>query len=378
MLRRLSTDKKIALLIAFAILAALLLLLLIPSIYIRWVAAVVMTFAALITWLFVKKRSIHSYNKRQVLLLITVFAVLYLVLYYLSGIHFGYGTLYGKLSFKRIITLAFPIAITAVASELVRSALLGQESRLISVIAYFVSVIAEILIAGGVHGIASAYSLMDFVGMTLFPAITSNLLFNYISKRYGILPNISYRLILKLYVYIIPFVPNAPEILPAFVLMILPLIIYVFISALFEKKKRIAKQKQSKLTYVFPAVLLVIMTGLILLVTCKFRYGILVIATESMTGEINRGDAVVFESYEHVDEVKENDIIVFSKDGNRRVVHRIVAINTVNGQKQYVTKGDANEDIDSGYITDTNIIGVVHFKVIYIGYPSLWLREIFN
>jgi len=124
--------------------------------------------------------------------------------------------------------------------------------------------------------------------------------------------------------------------------------------------------------------MLVITTSFILLVSCQFRFGILVIASPSMTGEINKGDAVVFESYEHCDGVKENDIIVFSKDGKKNIVHRITAINTVNGQRQYITKGDANEDIDAGFVTDGQIVGIVRFKVLYIGYPSLWLREIFN
>jgi len=34
-----------------------------------------------------------------------------------------------------------------------------------------------------------------------------------------------------------------------------------------------------------------------MLISCQFKYGILVIGSESMTGTINVGDAVIYESY---------------------------------------------------------------------------------
>ena len=56
----------------------------------------------------------------------------------------------------------------------------------------------------------------------------------------------------------------------------------------------------------------------------------------------------------------------------------IVEIENVNGQARYYTKGDANDSNDSGYITDSDIYGFVHFKISYVGYPTLLLREIFR
>ena len=50
----------------------------------------------------------------------------------------------------------------------------------------------------------------------------------------------------------------------------------------------------------------------------------------------------------------------------------------MDGERRYITKGDANEGNDSGYRTDSDIVGVVRLKVVYIGYPSLWLRQIMN
>ena len=50
-------------------------------------------------------------------------------------------------------------------------------------------------------------------------------------------------------------------------------------------------------------------------------------------------------------------------------------IENINGEKRYYTKGDANPDEDYGYRVDSDIVGLTDLKVAYIGYPTLWLRE---
>ena len=54
----------------------------------------------------------------------------------------------------------------------------------------------------------------------------------------------------------------------------------------------------------------------------------------------------------------------------------MVKIENVGGEFRYYTKGDANATIDSGYRTEADIIGLTDLKIAYIGYPTLWLREL--
>ena len=378
MMNNLASDKKTLYSVACLTLALLLSIIAIRLKYLKWIAAAIFLVAALITCFSVKKRSILSYHKRKILLIAFLSAAFYLVLYYLSGLNFGFGTLLIDSSVIGRVSYVVPITVIILACELIRSILLGQKCKLIPIIAYLIGVLSEVAIYGGIHGITTSYKLMDFIGLNLFPAMTANVLFNYVSVRYGMWPNVAYRLILTLYVYIFPIVPDAPQILSAFALVILPLAVWLLIDLSYEKKRRYAKEKKSALGFVFTSVFLVIMALFVMLVSCQFRYGILVIASPSMSDEINIGDAVIFESYDNIDSVGENDVIVFSKDGKTKVVHRIIEVNIVDGQKRYITKGDANKDPDTGYVTDNQIIGIVHSKVLYIGYPSLWLREIFN
>ena len=60
------------------------------------------------------------------------------------------------------------------------------------------------------------------------------------------------------------------------------------------------------------------------------------------------------------------------------VVHRVVDIEIINGVARYYTKGDANEDMDMGYIVDSNIVGVVNYKLPAVGFPTLWMRKLFK
>jgi len=330
------------------------------------------------TCVFVKKRSILSLNKRTVLLIVTVIATLYLMLSYLLGLSYGFTDQPYSLTVSTFFLHVIPIAVIIIATEIIRAVLLGQGSRLVSSLTYLACVVAELILWANFQSIHNVFQLVDFFAMTLFPALTSNLLFHYLSKRYGIYPSIAYRLILALYGYFIPFAPNLPDVFQAFSLFLLPLIVRIFVGMLFDRRKKLAaRKKQSKWGYLGMGATLVVMISVVMLISCQFRFGMLVIATDSMTGEINRGDAVIFEQYDgHPIEV--GDVVVFEKEEDVKIVHRVVSIQRLGTETRYFTKGDANEDMDFGYITENHIVGTVQFKVSYIGAPSLWLRELFK
>ena len=116
------------------------------------------------------------------------------------------------------------------------------------------------------------------------------------------------------------------------------------------------------------------MTSFVMLISCKFKYGALVIGSGSMTGAIDKGDAILYSRDENV---KIGDIIVFEKE-NTRVVHRVVDIEKSNGQYKFITKGDANKNEDLGYVTSSQLKGKVIFKIKYIGRPTLWINDVFD
>jgi signal peptidase len=117
-----------------------------------------------------------------------------------------------------------------------------------------------------------------------------------------------------------------------------------------------------------------LVVAIAMLISCQFRFGAIVVATESMTGEINKGDMIIYERYDG-QHIEEGQVIVFLRHKSR-VIHRVVEIERIGNEVRYYTKGDANDDRDAGYVTKEDIVGLTDLKLAYVGYPTLWLREI--
>ena len=342
----------------------------------RIVAAILLLPATAAVCLLIRKRASVSINKKEMLLLSIVVASIYAILTHMSGVFFGYYKNPYFVNPQLLIKTIIPLAMIIIGGEIIRYVLLSQKNTCVSVVAFLICLELEVLMFSSIPGITNFNKFMDLVGLTLFPAISANVYYHYVSKNFGALPNIAFRLIYTLYTYFIPTGAGIPDALQACIKILFPILILTFVSALYSKKKKIAVHKSHKLGVVATALTVCILISLAMLISCKFRYGAIVVATESMTGEINKGDMIIYEEYDD-QTIKEGQVIVFLQY-NRRVIHRVVAIERVGGEIRYYTKGDANEDNDIGYRVDSEIIGLTDMKVAYLGYPTLWLRELIN
>jgi len=375
------TDKRIVHISSLSILAVLLATLLLPQVESgRIVAAILLLPGAVCVSLFIKKRNILSIQKNQVLLIMTVMALVYVMLYYLTGLRFGFYRNPYSLSGTVFLRHILPISAVIVSTEVIRFVLVAQKGKAVWLICYLSCVAADMLIYSTVPAVRSFSQFMELVAGTLFPAVLSNLLYNYLTRRYGMYPNLVFRLITVLHGYLLPVTSGISASLLHFVMLLLPIGIYLFIDALYEKKKRFALGNTSRFGRVMSGLLaalaVLIMLGAVMLVSNQFRYGALVVATESMTGEINKGDVAIFESYGEQN-LEEGQVIVYENKGSM-IVHRVVDIKIINGIARYYTKGDANEEVDTGFRTDADIVGTVDYKLPLLGYPTLWLRSLFK
>ena len=368
-------DKKILYAVSLVLTAALPAFLLVGQDSGRYLAAVFLLLSCLLFAKAVKKRSIYSIHHKQVTLLLGAAALLAITVFYLTGIYFGYRRASVPFSPRAILTHILPITVLILSCEMLRAMMLAQKKAAVSVCAFLIGVLIEPLCSSVSLTVTSVYALMDLVGMTLFPAIVANLLYHYLSARYGPRPTVLYRLLITLYPYVIPYFPNLPDALRAFARLLLPLAVLGFVFVLYEKKPRKARKRASKWRFAWLGAALAACILFVMLISCDFRFGAIVIGSESMTGALNVGDAVIFEKYGG-QQIREQDIIIFQRQ-NQRVIHRVVKIECINGQNRYYTKGDANEQPDTGYVTDSEIMGVTDFKIAYIGYPTVWLHRFF-
>ena len=335
-------------------------------------------FAALaaLTFFGIRKRASRSIQKKEVLLITIVIGVIFVIALQMSGLFFSFyeNPYFVNRNRALILVRVIPSIVIIVSGEIIRSILLAQKGRFASITSYFVGFMSEVLLFYQITQLNSLYRFMDLIALTLFPAITANIYYHYVSSRYGAIPNIAFRLITTLYVYCFATLSAMSDALLACVKLIFPLIMLAIISSLFEKRKKNAVRKNKKLSAISIILTILIVVPVAMLISCQFRFGALVIATESMTGEINKGDMIIYERYDG-QQIGEGQVIVFLEN-NSKIVHRVVEIKNISGEVRYYTKGDANDDFDVGYRLSDDIVGLTDIKVSYVGYPTLWLREI--
>ena len=85
--------------------------------------------------------------------------------------------------------------------------------------------------------------------------------------------------------------------------MLYPYIIYLVLEYTYSKTNYASQYKDRKRNTVMNTISLIV-TGLIIaLISCQFKWGILVIGSGSMTGTIDKGDIVVYESYKNKEKI---------------------------------------------------------------------------
>ncbi|MBO5101101.1 MAG: signal peptidase I, partial [Clostridia bacterium] len=116
--------------------------------------------------------------------------------------------------------------------------------------------------------------------------------------------------------------------------------------------------------------------AIMMLLSCRFSFGALVVGSESMSGAIEKGDVIIYEAYSR-EPIAEGEVIVFDKEGVR-TIHRVDDVQQIDGEMRYYTKGDANEERDTGYVTESEIVGTVIHRLPAIGYPTLMIDSLFD
>ncbi len=367
-------DKKKLYMISSALAPVFLLVCFVTNAVTRRFGLTIVVGAALIAvWLFVKKKSALSIHKKQVLWVLATFGVLGIVLLFTMGTVFGFYKV--TVNLKTFLYLVFPFVLIITGSEIIRSRLLMQKNRTVNILSVCAFIICDIAMLYEKLPFATFKLFVDFMGDIVFPCIASGLLYHYVSKRYGALPVILYRLLITFYSVLIPIQPAIPSALMSFVKITFPTVAILFLTVLYERRKKAFARKNAIIQIVTSTVSIIFMAAFMMLISCQFKYGIIVVATESMAGSIDAGDAIIYEKYDK-QALKEGQVLVFEK--NETVyIHRVVKIENIDGQVRLYTRGDANDSNDTGFITYENIIGLTDITIKYLGHPTLWARELF-
>jgi len=308
----------------------------------------------------------------------TIFLTLFLIFYYLFGVLVGFSKAnYWNINgFTKFI---IPTALYVILREFFRNMALckSEGSKLLIVTTIILLIFMDVTETVYFISLTSGHNMFLFIAVTLLPAIFNNVAFSYITHKIGYKPVIYYCLIVELYGFLIPIVPNPDQYLSAIISIVLPSYYGYRSYNFFEKTKdhQIERNYHKNKHYLKALIPLVILTGvMIYYVSGLFSHWAVVVASGSMTGTINKGDIVIINKIKSDYEKLEVGDVIAYKYNNKIIVHRIVEKIKVKDEFYFKTKGDANKDVDNFIVSTNMIVGKVDAKIPYLGLPTVWLN----
>lgn len=210
----------------------------------------------------------------------------------------------------------------------------------------------------------------------ILPIIIKNITMSYLTIHGGLRPVLLYRLVMDIYGYVIPIVPDLGDYLTSVIGILLPATVYMYSAILVDNSYKESEEKFTKKNYRLsdiPAMIFIVV--LVGLISGRFKYVILGVGSESMSPKINKGDSVIYQKVNSLNDIEVGDVIVF-KSGSKMIIHRYIEKKEEEDKIYLRTKGDANNSADNLNITFDDVEGKVLFKIKYLSYPSIWLKEI--
>lgn len=341
----------------------------------RPVIAIVLLVFMVISKLLIKSEKQTLRTSTQITVLLIGIGLIYVILLYMLGIFTGFYTSTVQLSIWSIWNYIIPYIVIIISAENIRKTLLLKEGKYSKAIVLVMMVLLDVIINTNIYSLNTVNDYFVLVSFIIFASIANNLLFNYIIlKHRNAEAIIIYRLITTLYSYILPVSPDIYIFLECIIKMIAPYLVYMILERIYGSKKVTISVTQRKKDRVITIVYYIIIVIIAILVSCKFKYGIMIVGSGSMTGTLNKGDIIFYEKYGKNDEIEDGQIIVFNKD-DMKIIHRIIEQKLMGTEIRYYTKGDANQDKDDGYRERKDIIGQVKARIPYVGYLTLWVND---
>src|SRR5574344_237250 len=313
------------------------------------------------------------------LIIICLFSALIIV--YTLGLIMGFTKTIFTMTFLGIIKNIIPVIILVVLEEIIRFIINKncfhnyKPIIWITILFILLSIIIEI-------NYYNFYKLEDyfiFACTICLPIIAKQLLYSYISGKISLKLTLLLRIPLEIFPFIFPIYPDLGNYIVSVVGISLPFVIYLVLNNNIKDEKEdnrsIVNAKRRLLLY--PLLFFLIL--IVCLVSGLFKYKMISIGSNSMVSTFARGDAVIYQKYLQTDikKIKVGDILGFNHN-TLIITHRVKKIKIINGKYYFITKGDNNKEADL-FVTDQGkVLGIIKYRIKYIGFPTIWLYEAFN
>ena len=306
-----------------------------------------------------------------------VFVILlsYIIVIYMLGLFTGFTTNVYSLRIFDVIKNILPIIFFVIFRELIRHIIAFQSKKKIGpiIILTIIYIIIDILPMILLTKFTNHYNVFTFITVYCIELIGREVLSSYLVYYTGIYPSLLYNIIFAIAPYILPIYPNLGNYLNAILGLLLPFIIYIIIKKWINYNNK--GTKDFAIVKIIGIPILIFSLLIVILTSGIFKYQLIAIASDSMNPIYYRGDAVIYEKV-NVGEIKEGDILVFTKNSSI-ITHRVIKVIDDNDNLKFQTKGDNNENVDFDYTDENQVLGIVKYIVKYVGLPTIWFNETF-
>lgn len=324
-----------------------------------------------------------SRHNKDIILTILIGILSYYILTYVAGFFFGFSKNVYTFKIYNIFDNIVPALLLIISTELLRNTINSKIKDKVWILVYsvFVFTLIDITFTINSFDYAKLSSLLILLGLYVLPSLSKNFLLTYLSYKVGYKSTMIYRLLMEVPLYILPIIPDFGNYVNSVVYIIVPVFIFAMVKRLFDRvdKKEILLSRPKHTGLIIKGIATVLLGILVGLTSGFFKYQLLVIATGSMTPNINKGDVVLLRklSEEEIKQLKVGQVLVFRQEG-KIVVHRISKIYKSGKEMFFKTKGDHNNDEDNYLIEVSQVLGTTDHKIRYIGYPTVMLYEKMN
>jgi len=225
-------------------------------------------------------------------------------------------------------------------------------------------------------GLGEPLETVTFLGGDVIPLLAENLLACFLVFLGGPIPAIAYRGVLEAFEWFCPILPDLSWGLKALLGTIVPALGFLAVHSLSSGRLRIVRRERRAKREGSLAPLTI--GAIVVLALLWFSLGLLpfyptAVAGGSMSPALHLGDMVIVAKVSP-SAIREGDIIDF-RQGETRVIHRVIDIEESDGSRQFITKGDANDNADMAPVASDRVKGKVMFNVPKVGWVALLLRS---
>lgn len=321
--------------------------------------------------------------KKDVLLNIIIFLLMYYFITYFLGLFSGFVKSSYSLSFINIIKNTFPVIALILISELMRYVLFNKTKRNLPclIIGCLLFVMVDVNTMVHIYDVKTALGITKMICLVVFPSITKNIFLTYLTMKVGYKNGIIYRLITELSTYLLPIFPDFGEYINVLLKTVLPIAIMARLNNMFNyySVRKIKDSRYNNRKLVLYSVITFALLTIVLLTSGLFTYQALTIGSGSMSPAIEKGDVIVLKAMknEEARKIKKGDVLVYNHD-NKIIVHRVIKKSNNGETISFKTKGDYNNAKDSWTVKQEDVIGIVKFRIRWVGMPTVALNELLN